>query len=276
MFTREDFEKINAFLKKILYNAMTHSRIIWLIIYRGNSLKHTTKVTKFSHNGNDFYLCVLEAKTVTEITYVARRGIDQEQGAIQRILNKSRISGIRDFLLNGGFFPNNVILNVKEDGNLSYNNSNDEISFDLNPRIAQIIDGQHRIEGLKEAIKSNVSIGEILIPTVLVNDISTEICAEIFVSINTEQKSVPKSLIYDLYGLMNISAKDFSIERGTDIAKILNTDDNSPYQGYVKFPGSRKFKGGIQLSSIVNSLKTLVKKDGEFSKYSLTTLENQA
>ncbi len=168
------------------------------------------------------------------------------------------------------------MLNVKEDGNLSYNNSNDEISFDLNPRIAQIIDGQHRIEGLKEAIKSNVSIGEILIPTVLVNDISTEICAEIFVSINTEQKSVPKSLIYDLYGLMNISAKDFSIERGTDIAKILNTDDNSPYQGYVKFPGSRKFKGGIQLSSIVNSLKTLVKKDGEFSKYSLTTLENQA
>lgn len=119
-------------------------------------------------------------------------------------------------------------------------------------------------------------IGSVLIPTVLANNLRTESCAEIFLSINTEQKSVPKSLIYDLYGLMNISAKDFSIERGTDIAKMLNTDDSSPYQGYIKFPGSRKFKGGIQLSTFANSLKPLVKSDGEFAKYSLTTLENQA
>ncbi|MDY0085945.1 MAG: DGQHR domain-containing protein [Bacteroidales bacterium] len=210
------------------------------------------------------------------MSYVARRGVDDERGAVQRILNKTRISGIRDFLLNNGFFPNNIILNVNEEGNLSFDESLNILSIDSNPRIAQIIDGQHRVEGLKEAIKLEKAVGEMLIPTVLSNNLETEDCAEIFISINTEQKTVPKSLIYDLYGLMNISAKDFSVERGTDIAKILNTDDSSPYQGYIKFPGSRKFKGGIQLSTLVNSLKPLVKSDGEFSKYSLTTLENQA
>lgn len=239
-------------------------------------MKKEIKVLRFEHKDHEFYLCLVEAKLLVEISYVARRGVDDERGAVQRILNKTRISGIRDFLLNNGFFPNNIILNVNEVGNLLFDAETNIVSIDSNPRIAQIIDGQHRVEGLKEAIKMEPNIGTMLIPTVLSNNLETENCAEIFISINTEQKSVPKSLIYDLYGLMNISAKDFSIERGTDIAKILNTEDTSPYQGYIKFPGSRKFKGGIQLSTLVNSLKPLVKSDGEFAKYSLTTLENQA
>ncbi len=239
-------------------------------------MKKVINVLRFVHKDNEFFLCLVEAKLLVEISYVARRGIDEEKGAVQRILNKARISGIRDFLLNNGFFPNNIILNVNQEGNLSFDKITSSINLETAPRIAQIIDGQHRVEGLKEAIKVEPRIGNMLIPTVLSNNLETENCAEIFISINTEQKSVPKSLIYDLYGLMNISAKDFSIERGTDIAKILFSDDNSPYQGYIKFPGSRKFKGGIQLSTLVNSLKPLVKSDGEFAKYSLTTLENQA
>lgn len=234
------------------------------------------KAFEFEHKGNKFYLCLMTADVLAEISYVARRGIDEEKGAVQRILNKSRISGIKDFLLNNGFFPTNIILNIIGSEKISYNEKSQTLTLEKSPRIAQVIDGQHRIEGLKEAIKVDKAIHNMCIPTVLANNLTTESCAEIFVSINTEQKSVPKSLIYDLYGLMDISAKDFSIERGTDIAKILNTEDTSPYQGYIKFPGSRKFKGGIQLSTFVNSLKVLVKSDGEFSKYSITTLETQA
>lgn len=231
---------------------------------------------KFVHNEDTFYLCLLPADLLTEISYVARRGVDEEKGAVQRILNKRRISGIRDFLLNDGFFPNSIILNVIEEDILNYNERENKLTIEVSPSAAQIIDGQHRIEGLKEAIKNDPTKKELMLPAVLADDLSTERCAEIFVSINTEQKSVPKSLIYDLYGLMNSTAKDFSIERGTDIADILNKEDTSPYQGYIKFPGSKRFRGGIQLSTFVNQLKPLVKKDGEFSKYKLTTLETQA
>lgn len=233
------------------------------------------KAQKFSHNNIDFFLTLISAEDLTKITYVARRGVDQEQGAIQRILNKSRIRGIRDFLLDGGFFPNNLILNVIEDGNLLFDENTNTVSLSNVERIAQLIDGQHRAEGLKEAIKNDENIKYLQIPVVLSNNITTELCAEIFISINTEQKTVPKSLIYDLYGLMNISSRDYSIARGTDIATKLNQEDNSPYQGYIKFPGARKFKGGIQLSTFVNTLKPLVKTNGEFQKYSLSTLENQ-
>ncbi len=117
--------------------------------------------------------------------------------------------------------------NVIEDNVLEYDERKNELTLEVSPRVAQIIDGQHRLEGLKEAIKNDSSKKKLMLPTVLADDLSTERCAEIFVSINTEQKSVPKSLIYDLYGLMNSTAKDFSIERGADIANILNVEDTT-------------------------------------------------
>jgi DNA sulfur modification protein DndB len=231
---------------------------------------------KIKHGDDTFYLCAFDGDTLSQITYVARRGENEEEGAIQRILNKKRITGIKDFLLNGGFFPNNIILNLVKLDNFVIDEAKQKITLTIDARIAQIIDGQHRVEGLKEAIKANSDLGKLKVPTVLAVNLTTSKCAEIFININTEQKTVPKSLIYDLYGLLSISNRDFSVDRGTDIANILNTDEKSAYQGYIKFPGSRKFKGGIQLSTFVSNLKQLVKTDGEFSKYSITTLEIQA
>jgi DGQHR domain-containing protein len=218
----------------------------------------------------------MSGTTLVNISYVARRGESEEQGAVQRILNKRRITGIKDFLLNGGFFPNNIILNFVKLENIQIDEEESTLSIEEEPRIAQIIDGQHRVEGLREAIKIDGLLGNMELPVLLTMNIETAKCAEIFVSINTEQKSVPKSLIYDLYGLLNVQNRDFSVDRGTDIAEILNKDEHSPYQGFIKFPGTRKFKGGIQLSTLVNNLKLLVKPEGEFSKYSLDTLEVQA
>lgn len=231
---------------------------------------------EIEHDDVVYYLCKMSGNILTNISYVARRGETEEQGAVQRILNKRRITGIKDFLLNGGYFPNNIILNFVKTENITIDKNSNSLSIVTEPRIAQIIDGQHRVEGLKEAIKISNEIGDVEFPVLLTLNIETAKCAEIFVSINTEQKSVPKSLIYDLYGLLNIQNRDFSVDRGTDIAEILNKDELSPYQGFIKFPGSRKLKGGIQLSTLVNNLKPLVKRDGEFNKYSIDTLETQA
>lgn len=233
-------------------------------------------IIKFESKNDSFYLGCIKSSDLVLLSYVARRGQDDEEGAVQRILNKRRISGIRDFLLEGGFFPNSIILNFVKKTNLVLSEDYTSVKILCEQRIAQIIDGQHRIEGLREAIKEDRTIGEMYIPIVFAIDLTTEKCAEIFLSINTEQKAVPKSLIYDLYGLMNISNKDFSIERGTDIAKIVNDEPRSPYQNYIRYPGGRIFKGGIQLSSFVSNMRPLVKTDGEFSKFSLTSLDTQA
>jgi len=235
---------------------------------------NTIPFFKITHEEVVYYLCKLRGTTLANITYVARRRESDEQGAVQRILNKTRISNIKDFLLNGGFFPNNIILNFSQLDNVSVDENS--IHFSEESRIAQIIDGQHRVEGLKEAIRINSEIGDIEFPVLLTVNLSTEKCAELFVSINNEQKPVPKSLIYDLYGLLNVANRDFSIERGGDIAEKMNTDEDSPYQGYIKYSGSKRFKGGIQLSTFVNNLKPLIRKeDGDFYKYNIETLELQ-
>lgn len=230
---------------------------------------------QLKHGDIDYYLCRMSCKNLINVSYVAQRGVSEEQGAVQRILNKSRISSISNYLLNGGYFPTNIILNVIDDSKVEIDTQTSTLTFSDEPHIAQLLDGQHRVAGMREAIKVNPSIGDIEFPVLLAVGLSTSQCATVFVSINTEQKNVPKSLIYDLYGLVETPNRDYSLDRGRDIAESLNKMEESPYAGYVKFPGSARFKGGIQLSSMVNSLRALVKPQGEFEKFQITTLERQ-
>ena len=230
---------------------------------------------ELQHNGLTYYQCKMKCTDLLRISYVARRGETEEEGAVQRILNKRRISGIASFLLNGGFFPTNIIINVVSMENVVVDKHQRRLAFTDNSRIAQVLDGQHRIAGMREAMKENPEIGNMEFPVLVAIGLTTSQCAQVFVSINTEQKTVPQSLIYDLYGLVEGNSRDQSILRGNDIARILNEDDDSPYQDFIKFPGSSKFRGGIQLSSFVNNLKPLIKSDGEFSKYNIENLEPQ-
>ena len=59
-----------------------------------------------------YYLCKIKGTDLIRMSYVARRGQSEEEGAVQRILNTRRISSISRFLQNGGFFPTNIILNI--------------------------------------------------------------------------------------------------------------------------------------------------------------------
>lgn len=228
---------------------------------------------QLSDNQVSYYLCKIKGSELIRMSYVARRGQSEEEGAVQRILNTRRISSISQFLQNGGFFPTNIILNVVDSNNVVINENTLTISDEDD--IAQVLDGQHRIAGMREAIKVKPEIGNIEFPCLIAVGLKTEQCAQIFISINTEQKNVPKSLIYDLYGLVDAPNRDVSLDRGRDIAVALNEDEDSPYHSFIKFPGISRVRGGIQLSTFVNKLKPLVKRDGEFDKYKLTTLEYQ-
>jgi DNA sulfur modification protein DndB len=220
-----------------------------------------------------YYLCKIKGADLIKMCYVARRGQSEEEGAVQRILNTRRVSSISRFLQNGGFFPTNIILNITSSDNIVVNES--ALIVSDSESVAQVLDGQHRIAGMRDAIKTTPNVGEIEFPCLIAVGLSTEQCAQIFISINTEQKNVPKSLIYDLYGLVDMQDRDISLDRGHDIAVALNEESDSPYRSFIKFPGISRVKGGIQLSTFVNKLRPLVKRDGEFDKYRLSTLEYQ-
>ncbi len=219
------------------------------------------------------YFFLIKVKDILPLYYVSVRGKHNEEGAVQRTLNKRRISSIRDFILRGNSFFNTFVLNwnntehniIIEDG---------KIEIPIIPQSFQVIDGQHRLEGLKEAELEDENVGKKEILVALTRNLTTKQSAEIFLNINSEQKPVPQSLVYDLFG--ELDNKELHIERSGDIAEILTSNSESPYYNCIKKPGTPSGTGKIDLSTVVNSLKEHLKKDKGFYKYGIDELENQS
>lgn len=223
-----------------------------------------------------FYTFSMKVQDVVNIHYVAVRGRDSEEGSVQRVLNKQRIKSVKDFILKGDMFFNTFILNWTEEEFVpQYNENENTFTVPLRLSAAQVIDGQHRLAGLEEAIKDDISIGEKEILVSMAIGLSTKEAAAIFLNINTEQKPVPKSLIYDLYGVIEENNTDLGIVRATDIANELNENSKSPYYKTVKFPGAPRGFGTVDLSTVVSSLKNHLEVNGTFAKYNLKDLNRQ-
>ncbi|MBO1927197.1 DGQHR domain-containing protein [Thiomicrorhabdus sp. 6S2-11] len=215
----------------------------------------------------------MKVKDLMSIYYVAVRGIDKVDGAVQRVLNKRRISDIKEFILGGHTFFNSFILNWTDE-NYAPTFNDGLIELPIMNSSAQVIDGQHRIAGFEAAMEDDESVGERDIIITLCMNLSTQKAAEIFLNINTEQKPVPKSLMYDLFGEV-IDDESHAVNRSTDIARHLNDDPESPLYKLIKFPGSPRGVGSIELSTFVSSIKEHLKPGGTFGVYKLTTLDHQ-
>jgi DGQHR domain-containing protein len=212
----------------------------------------------------EFYLAVLTARQLVAISYVAVRGVDNEEGAVQRIFNRDRLASLRRFALAEGSYPSTIVLNwtaqelpILDDG---------ELSLVEAQRSAQIIDGQHRVEGLRGALEERDSLGDLEIPVSIYVGLGTKDCADIFLSINTEQRPVPRSLVFDLFGEASEVVVDAAAVRARDIAMALNTLEESPYYQNIKMPNQPVRKGGIALSTAVSALKPLVEDKGIFEQ----------
>lgn len=222
----------------------------------------------------EIYTFPMQVKDLVKISYVAVRGRDEEEGAVQRVLNRKRISSIKQYILDGNMFINTFVINWN-DANYKPQFCDGKIEIPLVDSVAQLLDGQHRLEGLKEAMKVNQSIGEKQILVSMVIGLGTKEAAKIFININSEQKPVPKSLIFDLYGITD-DEKNFAITRSDDIAKELNENVDSPYYNLIKYPGSPRGKGKIDLSTVVSTLKKYVDVDGKFVDNNIKDLNFQS
>jgi DNA sulfur modification protein DndB len=237
-----------------------------------------------TQNNRTFWLTKLAARDLVNISYASVRNRDQEEGAVQRLLNPRRIDSLKDFTIRGGDYPNCIILNwVDTTRLLSFKKG--VIGVPIISRVAQIIDGQHRVEGIRAAIKAKPDLGKLEIPVAFYQHLSTQECADIFLSINTEQKPVARSLVFDLYDVASDHVVDTAAVRARDIAARLNESDGSPFNGLIRLPnidakqsggGGKTKSAGVDLSTVVTSLKPLVEDKGIFEQVGVTELEMQA
>ncbi|MDT1959075.1 DGQHR domain-containing protein [Carnobacterium divergens] len=166
-------------------------------------------------------------------------GINTERkiDGIQRRTQISRIKKIQEFVEQSqdSLFPSSVILtcNSLTEEELEEAIVGEEIgnfNFPSNT-IFTIIDGQHRLAGL---LASNLKKFEL--PVTLFFNTSLSMSTKIFSDINGNQKSVNKSLLYDLYN--NMEGEYEEEKEYSEIVRELNQNTSSPLYRQVKMLGT--------------------------------------
>jgi DGQHR domain-containing protein len=196
-----------------------------------------------------FYMGCLEARFVAESCDIVRR--DSSGKGVQRVLSAKRVAEIAAYTEDpDATFPTPIIIAVYPNGENTPQGMS--LTVDTKVRFGEIIDGQHRIEGLKKSNK----IDEFQLPVILMFNLVEEEKAYVFSTINSKQRPVPKSLIYDLFSLSEKRSPQKSCH---EIARLLNSDDNSPYFRRLKMLG-RKEEANASLSqgSFVKYLLPLI------------------
>lgn len=196
----------------------------------------------------ELFLSKMTVKFLVDHGVVLRRGKDKN--GVQRSLDTRRAKNIQQFAeTNTAVFPTPIIISVGSDRFKSeklsdmdaenwffeYENSDssDSIFF-------KIIDGQHRLEGLKLAFENTNGVINPEIPVVFMVDGSLYDEAYVFSTINANQKSVSKSLIFDLFddAINDQGFVQKSVEGTVHyIIKQLNNQEDSALCQRVKMLG---------------------------------------
>ena len=216
---------------------------------------------KIQQGGMEFYTFVIDSKTLREIAYVSRREATNLQG-YQRYLINERLRDVGEYIKKPrATFPNSIILN------LDHTKARFEPTHEGSTRgtmimtkeegIAWIIDGQHRLYGFKHSEGKEF---DLLVAAYL--GLSTSDQATIFKVINSTQKGVSPSLIYDLIDLTKDA--EYLDERTHEIVKALNEHNDSPWRGQIKMLGVGK--GIISQAAFVGELRRLLQ-DAIFKEY---------
>jgi DGQHR domain-containing protein len=206
-----------------------------------------------------FLIGAIEASDLVAISFADVRRPDgrelERYIGTQRDLSEARVAEIRQYVTTvDASFPTSVILAVSSaDAQLDGRHSQLRIRRDAN--VAKIIDGQHRIAGLKD-----YSGPPFFLNVTIFLDMDLEDHAMVFATINLKQTKVTKSLAYDLY---EFAKKRSPQKTSHNIAKLLNFERNSPFEGRIKILGKATGRGLelITQATFVDRLLRLITRD---------------
>jgi len=225
-----------------------------------------------------FYLTKMTWSDLLSIAEADIRRIEQENQqtasldtylGIQREVNKSRVKEIGEYVRTfDATFPTSIILAIQSE---TVMNDTEEVrlsdyeTLSKDPKledrqniffsdgflhvrrskgIANILDGQHRLEGLRsgftDSLEFNDNAKNFELNVTIFLDIDVDYQAQIFSVINKAQTKVNKSLVYDLYDY----AKSRSPQKTAhDIVRVLNRMEDSPFFRRIKILGKATDKG---------------------------------
>jgi DGQHR domain-containing protein len=201
-----------------------------------------------------FYLTAMPARDVVRISRAKPRIFNPEtltsEGGIQREPSERRVRAISEYAsTSDAAFPTAVLLAVKSEDCVLQNG---QISID-GDGVADIVDGQHRVEGLR--FTREVEQAKFTLPIVLIIDATEEEKALLFATINGTQTKVPASLVYDLYGVTDSRSPARTCH---EIARSLNSMQESPWYRRLKMLGRKSSAGSTESLSQGTFVKFLL------------------
>ena len=152
-----------------------------------------------------FYSFLIDPTHLLRIAFVSHRAKTDKEVLVsyQRMLKKSRLKEIAQFINNKGVFPTSIVISLRSKSGLQFDKMPAEYSSGLDlghihlPSLyksAWIIDGQHRLYGYAASNWAESS----LIPVIAFENLHASEEAKMFQDINHEQVKVPKNLLVEL------------------------------------------------------------------------------
>lgn len=199
---------------------------------------------------------------------------DDDDKGYQRILNKARAKKLADYVVKGqdaedAFLPTSVFLAT--DQNVEFDPDKNVISFSINEvGPFNVVDGQHRLEGLKLAAEKDKRVLDFEVPVNIAVNLPSihQMCH--FLIVNTTQKSVDKSVeqrivkrltealeVEDMPSLPRwilSTVEKGEVERAVRYVDYLNDHKDSPWFGKIKKANDSSGSGKINQSSFVKSI----------------------
>ena len=195
--------------------------------------------------GYTYYSFSIEPEKLLKVGYVLHRNEANQNmmPTYQRIIKKSRLKSVRDFINDGGYFPNSIIISIDSGGKgLVFDQAGMKVDGAISKlgilhipkryRTAYIIDGQHRLYGYSDSKYASSNT----VPVVAFVDLDRTEQIKLFMDINENQKAVPKSLRVTLNADMLWESKDMNERRQalrSKIAQMLGEEPTSPLRSRV-------------------------------------------
>jgi len=208
---------------------------------------------KLDHSGIDFYVFTLSSSTLLKIAYVS---VEEKEKGVQRPLSEKRCKDVAKFIdSNEGILANNMILNLPKDAKFDSPEPGSKTGNLKIPDIeksAWVVDGQHRLFGFQYSEKELDLVCSAFI------DLSVTNQAQLFKTINKEQKGINPSVLYDLLPI--IKDADFRKQRSQSLVKQLNEDAESPWFNEIKMLGVGK--GLVSQAAFARCIEDLIDPNG--------------
>ncbi len=222
-----------------------------------------------------YYSFLIEPERLLKIGYVLHKTkahLDQ-MPTYQRLIKKDRLKKIREYVNNGGFFPNSLIISIDSSDKLKFDRAPQNFQTDhatigtlYLPReyqTAYIIDGQHRLYGYSESKFA----GTDTVPVIAFVNLDKEKQLKMFMDINENQKPVSKTLRNILNIDLYWNSPNYNKRKEAVILNIcqkLGESADSPLFGRVI---TGEDAGNEKRCITIDYLKTALLKSSFFNKY---------